>query len=415
MEEASLCTLFQKEISDTFNIIIDNINYSLTIKLEDDSIIFSLSEQNQKDYLCYYRKMNLNEIKEIHKVFNVFNSCSEFYEYIKTLENVKKLNIFQKDKNFSINFQVEFLFKQEAIEILLFPSKISLDIIVKDVCKELEILREKLKNYEENYVKKDFSFEEKIKEIIDKQNKEYMENINIKMNTLEEENKNLKTELKNLREEINQIKSLKEEKIEKTISEEEIGKIRKEINYLKSCKKINSSIIKESEFDFIELALKNRIDRPILSIEKIYQATIDGGDPANFHSNCDKIHNTLTFIKSAGNRRFGGFTSLFWESTKQDKVKNDQNAFLFSFDKQKIYPIRNDSKAAIRCKKEWGPCFGGGKDIGITGNPIEEKVLKTHQASYSYNGEMDGLSEVNDHSGITADEVEVFRINFKEK
>ena len=180
MEEASLCTLFQKEISDTFNIIIDNINYSLTIKLEDDSIIFSLSEQNQKDYLCYYRKMNLNEIKEIHKVFNVFNSCSEFYEYIKTLENVKKLNIFQKDKNFSINFQVEFLFKQEAIEILLFPSKISLDIIVKDVCKELEILREKLKNYEENYVKKDFSFEEKIKEIIDKQNKENMESINIK-------------------------------------------------------------------------------------------------------------------------------------------------------------------------------------------------------------------------------------------
>ena len=436
------------------NINIDNINYLLTIKLEDDTIVFSLSEENKKDYLCYYRKLNLDGIKGIHKVFNVFNSCGEFYEYIKTLENVKKLNILKKNKNFSINFQVEFLFKQEAIEIILFPSKINLDIIVKDVCKELEILKEKLKDYEENYVRKDFSFEEKIKEIMDKQNKENMESINIKINLIEEENKNLKSEVEKLKDEINEIKSKEEENLkneveklkdeineikskeeenlknemeklkdeineikskkeENTFLEKEIGKIRKEIKYLESDKKINSAIIKENEFDFIELALKNRINKPILSIEKIYQATIDGGDPAIFHSNCDKIRNTLTFIKSAGNRRFGGFTSLFWESTKQDKVKNDRNAFLFSFDKQKIYPIRNDSKTAIRCKKEWGPCFGGGKDIGIMGNQIEEKVLKTHQASYSYNGEMDALSEVNDHSGITADEVEVFRINFK--
>ena len=128
MEENPLCNIFQKEISDTFNVNIDNINYLLTIKLEDDSIIFSLSEQNQKNYKCYYRKMNLNDIKGIHKVFNVFNSCDEFYEFIKTLENAKKLNILKKDKNFSINFQVEFLFKQEEIEILLYPSKISLDI-----------------------------------------------------------------------------------------------------------------------------------------------------------------------------------------------------------------------------------------------------------------------------------------------
>ena len=209
--------------------------------------------------------MNLNDIKGIHKVFNVFNSCDEFYEFIKTLENAKKLNILKKDKNFSINFQVEFLFKQEEIEILLYPSKISLDIIVKDVCKELELLRAKLKNYEENYVKKDFSFEEKIKEIIDKQYKENLESINNKMNLIEEENKNLKNEIKMLQDEINEIKSKKEEN---AFLKEEIVKIRKEIKDLKNGKKINSSIIKEDEFDFIELALKNRIDKPILSIEK---------------------------------------------------------------------------------------------------------------------------------------------------
>ena len=176
----------------------------------------------------------------------------------------------------------------------------------------------------------------------------------------------------------------------------------------------SSSIIKKNEFNFISLALKSRMKKQIISIKKLYQATIDGGEPMNFHSKCDFIYNTLTFIESKQNRRFGGFTSLCWESSEFDKAKDDKNAFLFSIDKRKIYPIKSlDGLNAIRCQKHWGPCFGRGKDIGIEGNPIKEKTLKTYRGSYDYNGERNSLSEDDNYNGIYGKDIEVFQIIFQ--
>ena len=73
-------------------------------------------------------------------------------------------------------------------------------------------------------------------------------------------------------------------------------------------------------------------------------------------------------IHSNGNKRFGGFTSNIWESTSNEVFKDDKNAFVFSLDKQKIYSYKNDGKA-IRCHKNYGPCFGYVPKIGIFGNP----------------------------------------------
>ena len=75
-------------------------------------------------------------------------------------------------------------------------------------------------------------------------------------------------------------------------------------------------------------------------MKKLYQATIDGDDAFDFHSKCDNILNTLVIIKSAGNRRFGGFTSKAWKSLSNGKYIDNKNAFLFSLDKQKIILIK---------------------------------------------------------------------------
>ena len=83
-----------------------------------------------------------------------------------------------------------------------------------------------------------------------------------------------------------------------------------------------------------------------------------------FHSKCDDIPNTLVIIKSAGNRRFGAFTIKEWSSTYNESYAFDKNAFLFSLDKQKIYPYIGDlensqkNKYAIRMNKNHGPAFG---------------------------------------------------------
>ncbi len=102
--------------------------------------------------------------------------------------------------------------------------------------------------------------------------------------------------------------------------------------------------MKENEFNIIHLALKSRMNKEVKEIKKLYQITIEGDGSVNFHSKCDNIPNTLVLIKSAGNRRFGGFTSQVWESTS-GSYKDDKNAFLFSLDKQRIYPYKNNGNA----------------------------------------------------------------------
>ena len=176
-----------------------------------------------------------------------------------------------------------------------------------------------------------------------------------------------------------------------------------------------SVIMKENEFDLIHLAIKSRLNKEVKELKKLYQATIDGDGAINFHSRCDNIPNTLVLIKSAGNRRFGGFTSVQWTSPTSAEFKDDPNAFLFSLDKQKIYSYKNN-KYAIYCYKDWGPVFGGGHDILINAHGIQEKHLYTNESnsscSYNYNGDKNALSEDGKASYIYAAEYEVFQVIF---
>ena len=77
----------------------------------------------------------------------------------------------------------------------------------------------------------------------------------------------------------------------------------------------------ENEFKIINLAIKNRLNKKVKGLKKLYQALIDGDDNTIFHTKCDNISNTLVLIKSAGNRRFGGFTSILWTSSKMVNLK----------------------------------------------------------------------------------------------
>ena len=193
-------------------------------------------------------------------------------------------------------------------------------------------------------------------------------------------------------------------------------KFKDSININKCSFNINSVIMNKNEFDMIHLAIKSRLNKEVKELKKLYQASIDGDGPINFHSRCDNIPNTLTIMKSAGNRRFGGFTTQVWDSPESYIYKDDKNAFLFSLDKQKIYPYENDGKA-IGCEKDWGPTFGGGDWSSIyTGqNFIQQKKLYTNESgnsSYNFFGDKNALSEDGNHDGIYAVEMEVFQIIF---
>ena len=170
----------------------------------------------------------------------------------------------------------------------------------------------------------------------------------------------------------------------------------------------------ENEFDLIHLAIKSRLNKEVKELKKLYQATIDGDGPINFHSRCDNIPNTLVIIKSAGNRRFGGFTSIP-QSSSGGEYKDDSNAFLFSLDKKKIYSYKKDGKA-IYNYKDYGPTFGCGHSIYIGPNCIQDKKLYTYESnsgcSYNFNGDNNALSEDGKASRIYASEYVVFQVIF---
>ena len=71
----------------------------------------------------------------------------------------------------------------------------------------------------------------------------------------------------------------------------------------------DSSIMKEGEFYMIKTAIEEKMNMKIKYINKLYQATVDGGEIINFYKNCDNIPNTLILFESKGNRRFGRLNS----------------------------------------------------------------------------------------------------------
>ena len=182
--------------------------------------IFNIEEFG---YFLYARKFTLNELKEIHPVFMGLNSFKEFLEFLKDLSEIKKLSIKQKDNKLNIEFKVEYLLKEKTIEIELFHEKIQLELVIKELCNEIKIIKGK--------IKKDNKTE------LEKENKEIKKEIDF-----------LKNENIKLKEEINQIKN-----------------ILKPIH--KKYQQKYSVIMNQNELDFIKSAIESRINKKIKKLK----------------------------------------------------------------------------------------------------------------------------------------------------
>ena len=335
---------------------------SETITIEQHSAKYTLHLNSIGDIITfsldynsnnYTKKIPLKEIKDTEsKAIFLSFSAKDFFEFLKKSAEMKKLDLIKKDNSIDIKLEFEAMFKKHEVNI---------ELVSKD--QNLEMIEKELKD-------------------------------------LKEENKELKKRIENLENEMKEIKKVLNPEFN--------------INRIKIGNK--SVIMKENEFDLIHLAIKSRLNKEVKELKKLYQATIDGDGGINFHSRCDNIPNTLVLIKSAGNRRFGGFTSAQWSSPSSSQYKDDPNAFLFSLDKQEIYSYKKNGKA-IYNYKDYGPCFGNGAyDILIYYHGIQEKHLRTYESysscSYNYNGDNNALSEDGKASYIYAVEYEVFQVIF---
>ena len=363
-----MLTQNNQEITETLSIEQDHNKYLLHVTSVGETISFLISFSEEGKTKIFLRKLALKEIKDRDslQIFLPY-SCKQFIEFIKTLSDTKKLSLIKKENIIFIEFSTEMLFKQHIIDIELFPEDKNFDCIAKELYRELSLNYQILKKENEEIKKENIELKKKIEEH-DNEIKEIKKMLNPDFN-------------------INKIK---------------IGN--------------KSVIMNESEFDMIHLAIKSRMNKEVKEIKKLYQASIDGDGAINFHSKCDGIANTLVLIKSAGNRRYGGFTSAQWASPSSGEWKDDPNAFLFSLDKHKIYPY-NGNGQAIYNSKDQCPHFGNGTDIGIYQHSLQEKKAWTNEStsttSYDYFGDKNALSESNG-SKIYLAEYEVFQVIFNQ-
>ena len=397
MEGAPLPTILtpKEEINKSYEINQEGNNYKLNIKIINQEITLNILDK--KDLMKEHEiKLTFGELKNLHKIFLIINSCQDFIDFINAIIENKKLLIKKNQENkMAIEIIVEYLYKQNIIKLDLNQNKMNFELIAQDLYQKIANINEICKNLEINnnqLIKENNILKQENQKLNDKNIK-----IEERIKIIEDENKNLINRINNLEMKMNS-------------PNKEIINIKQ--NNSSNSIDFNSAIMEKNEFDMIHNAIKEKMNKKIKELKKLYQATKDGGNPDNFHKLCDGISNTLVLYKSAGNRRFGGFTSQSWKSNGE-RIP-DKNCFLFSLDKKKIY---HSNKFEIPFWENKGPTFCEKSIyvIELRGNALEEKKLKTNESGHKdiFNGDENALSEDGKFKGVLAEEYEVFQIIFE--
>lgn len=165
-----------------------------------------------------------------------------------------------------------------------------------------------------------------------------------------------------------------------------------------------SAIAKKSQFDLLTDWIVPSKDRSV-QYNLLYRLSRDTIDPNQFHIKCDadSIHNTLVLVLLNDKQIVGGFTMNNWASNK-NSVKKDELAFVFNLNDQKKYDIFKEENA-ILCDKMLLPNFGMG-DIEIK----DFLLTSSFPNSYGFNASKNELTNGVDR--IMISEIEVFTLMF---
>ena len=115
-------------------------------------------------------------------------------------------------------------------------------------------------------------------------------------------------------------------------------------------------------------------------VKLLYKATPEENTRDDFHRKCDNKGATVTIIETTKGRRFGGYTSLSWDSSSG--WKNDKEAFLFSLDNDKKYDVIQDAVYKVYSNTGFGQWFGSNGNIGLAYEKNYFIGNDTHQENF---------------------------------
>ena len=159
-------------------------------------------------------------------------------------------------------------------------------------------------------------------------------------------------------------------------------------------------------YDEIELVMNKISDKfPDSTYKLLYKGSRDGDGAADFHSRCDDAEKSLIIVEDNYGNKFGGFTTQNWGGEYQQKKDND--AFIFSVNKRKIYDVIPDQNA-IGCYPNFGPVFFGCQ-IRIYDN-YTEKGGTTYKKNLNYCTTED-FELTNGKQNFGVNDIEVYEVD----
>ena len=288
-----------------YNIMIGSLNEYLVIQAYTTSNL-------KNNYIAYYTYDNL---KNISKSMRYFDEIKDIISFIEGKGKQNELLLKKEYDNIFIEFKINTPNGQEE--------NISLKLNLEEI-NDKEIISNLV--YKVNYLEK-------------------------QVETLNNEVEKNKKAIQILFNEIRDLKKIKEIKEIKEITPIQIT------NNI-----VDSKIANDKEIDFIANYLRKTglFKNKKVNFNLLYRGTRDGDNTINLHQKCDKYKNVIIFMKSEQGNRYGGFSNIGWESREKDNFEYpiDDNAFLFSIDKQKIFKAKKGkNKICWINGDEYGFCF----------------------------------------------------------
>ena len=365
---------------DEYTVEGEDTQYNFKISLVDNKINLQLTEISEtKLGKNYEGEFTLEELRQINRVFHLTNTIYEAQDEFKKAVEKQKIALSENEAYVNIMFHMVLgtdnspfviaLPRNEGARIMKLEQDNDMLKLERDnLFNKLEILKrntnEILQNTNEleNENNKLIDMVEKVEEEMDLSVPIKPINPSQSLNIappLPQQNQNINTNNS-----INMNKFLKNQKIEnnppsssqKNPSNIQPKPVQKKPQFKKLKNGIISNIIKnEGELALVTQRIQSNLNKSIV-YNNLFFSKIDGDKASTFHQKCDKAKRTLTLVMDNDGNRFGGFTMRSWTGTNIQK--KDEKAFIFSVDKNKIYPVLPD-EVAIGCYPNFGPIFFG--------------------------------------------------------
>ena len=365
---------------DEYTVEGEDTQYNFKISLVDNKINLQLTEISEtKLGKNYEGEFTLEELRQINRVFHLTNTIYEAQDEFKKAVEKQKIALSENEAYVNIMFHMVLgtdnspfviaLPRNEGARIMKLEQDNDMLKLERDnLFNKLEILKrntnEILQNTNEleNENNKLIDMVEKVEEEMDLSVPIKPINPSQSLNIappLPQQNQNINTNNS-----INMNNFLKNQKIEnnppsssqKNPSNIQPKPVQKKPQFKKLKNGIISNIIKnEGELALVTQRIQSNLNKNIF-YNNLFFSKIDGDKASTFHQKCDKAKRTLTLVMDNDGNRFGGFTMRSWTGTNIQK--KDEKAFIFSVDKNKIYPVLPD-EVAIGCYPNFGPIFFG--------------------------------------------------------